>query len=663
MPLRSPSSKYLNKYSNERLARFLAARTDMDGARTCTPCRTPLPHEIPGREVRRASDPVRTLDPNFSALKRLQRFHSLNMMKSLPVPQTMKSLLNKAGSNNTFHSSRSSIATDYSLHEDQEFGSPGDVNDSLAMETDPEAALEEKMLEDNEDMIIPDDMRRFLNERYGGLLTAEAVPDMMEMLQARSMNQNYMQNSQNEGTGQINNNNNNQYANEPSLPQNMGGMQGPHDYYGNQGMMYPDNHHFNQGAQNMGQNMPNMSQNSPNMPPNAPNMSNMPPNSQNMPANMPPNAQNMPSNTQNMPPSMQHMQMWNRGQNYNNAGQCMPQASSQPLPQESNRGMNGMSPAAPVMPVAQTNQMANMAAQNNQWQAMANMQQNGAMPPPPHPPTHPQQKPMMPRPPPVPKNMRQMQPMGRPPHPPSQRKQERDSPQVQVPHISQSQIPPHAKAANRNQMLLRQQQQMMANQNMYQQGMYPPMGNMPPDYVQKMYEMQVNPMPPPTYPHPPNMNMPVLPQQQSPGQQQQHSTQNPPDPLMYNQRMNNMSGRPSCQINEQLPYSNLEMSPGCNQVTSSTDRTETTAPPIEQFMENLNSVSTENLIDNISSISSENLNANMYSPAPGSNRSISQTSSRYGAGSMVSANNMVVNDMSSVLTRLAEENKFLNMRH
>ncbi|PVD37172.1 hypothetical protein C0Q70_04167 [Pomacea canaliculata] len=157
-----------NKYSNERLARYFAARkdfTDACNARNCTPTRTPLPHEVPGREVRRASDPCRAQDPNFESLRRLQRFHSLNMVKPLPIPPSMRSLQNKASSNQTFHSSRSSIATDYSLPENcnSEHGSP---EYSFPGDLDTEAALDERMLEDNEDMIIPDDMQRFLNERY-----------------------------------------------------------------------------------------------------------------------------------------------------------------------------------------------------------------------------------------------------------------------------------------------------------------------------------------------------------------------------------------------------------------------------------------------------------------------------------------------------------------
>ena len=114
------------------------------------------------------------------------------------------------------------------------------------------------------------------------------------------------------------------------------------------------------------------------------------------------------------------------------------------------------------------------------------------------------------------------------------------------------------------------------------------------------------------------------------------------------------------QLPDTTPNSPLPPSP---QVTSSTDRKETTAPPIEEFMDNLTSISTENFIDNIHSISQEQLVCSpahlAYSPAPPL-RSVSQNSSRYNA--LINTSNMVVNDMSSVLTQLAEENKFLNMR-
>lgn len=44
-----------------------------EGWQTATPAHTPLPHEYPQYERRRASDPVRCVDPSFSELKKLQQ--------------------------------------------------------------------------------------------------------------------------------------------------------------------------------------------------------------------------------------------------------------------------------------------------------------------------------------------------------------------------------------------------------------------------------------------------------------------------------------------------------------------------------------------------------------------------------------------------------------
>ena len=69
MNLLSPSTR------RERFARggdLGYRRADRDGWRTATPAHTPLPHEYPQYERRRASDPVRCVDPNFNELKKLQ---------------------------------------------------------------------------------------------------------------------------------------------------------------------------------------------------------------------------------------------------------------------------------------------------------------------------------------------------------------------------------------------------------------------------------------------------------------------------------------------------------------------------------------------------------------------------------------------------------------
>jgi len=253
---------------------------------------------------------------------------------------------------------------------------------------------------------------------------------------------------------------------------------------------------------------------------------------------------------------------------------------------------------------------------------------------------------------------------GHMPHPPVT-KMERESPQVQVPHISQSQIPPRAKAANRNQSLQQQQQQQM-QQHPHQQPLPHPQHQMSPNMPnQNMMNMQV------TY----GMKMyggygPMTLQQHHMHQQQQQciNPQMNPMNVPYNmQGVGNLGYNPNCQQSTQeqrTPYSKLEMSPGCNQVTSSTDiverQQEPEAPPIENFMDNLNSISAENFMDNINSISQENMN-NVYSPTAMSQRSTSQAS-RY-SSALMNTSNMVVNDMSSTMMQLAEENKYFSRRH
>ncbi|KAJ8306927.1 hypothetical protein KUTeg_015011 [Tegillarca granosa] len=750
MPLRSPSSRY-----NERIARFLSARNDLDGARTSTPCRTPLPHEIPNREIRRASDPVRTLDPNFSALKRLQRFHSLNMMKPLPVPQSMKSLLNKAGSNNTFHSSRSSIATDQSFAENEEY-------ESARMEMDSEAALNEKMLEDNEDMIIPDDMRRFLTERYGNYVEGESIDG--ETFYSRM---NIMHNNMQQMTPI-------QYSNQPTPIQENQEMSSGYNANNNPSMMYSSNNQqYNQGQmynnsqqQNMAsvnpennmqqQNMQmnqmwnqGQGQNYNNMHGMQKQMSSLPQGSTNNMMQVPHPPQNPPAQSRNN--MAQGPQSQNSGQMSNQQNNMIPHPPNGPMPNQTSGPMshqqmggqmshqsggpmphppmngpmaqrpNGQMQHMPHPPSQNMNHQNNMVPQGgmtndnmNQWQ-MNNCNQGVSMP------QQQQQQPnYIPCPPPVPKihhqgNMQQMPQANMPhvmphqPHPPSGNR-ERESPQVQVPHISTTQIPPRSKlGGGGNQMMMppqqpRQQQmqhpsmmpqQMLDNSNMYNsnnQNMYSqPMqqnynqhdmynrqqGNMmpPPAAPQQMYcDQRMNLMPPP------NQQNQLSPQQQqmSPGQSQMSPGQpqmSPGQPqMMYPQNMNMQNNQnntggppqhpvgPSQQTSAQQGFPNHpEMSPGCDQVSSSTDRKEmTTAPPIEDFMENINSISSENLMDNITSIS-DNMNSNMCTPTGLNNRSVSQSSNRYNQG--IISNNMVVNDMSSVLTQLAEENKYLNMRH
>lgn len=147
--------------------------------------------------------------------------------------------------------------------------------------------------------------------------------------------------------------------------------------------------------------------------------------------------------------------------------------------------------------------------------------------------------------------------------------------------------------------------------------------------------------------------------------------------------MNQDCGMNQAGSNQQVAINNnmqgMQMSPSCNQVTSTTDAKKNKEEAEPQFNDlmasNLNSISTENLIDNLSSISMETINGgNIMSPTALMNRSASQTSSRmttpYTDGKLTShsnasyldTSNMVVNDMGSVLTQLAEENRYLGMR-
>lgn len=627
--MQSPSSKY----QQERIARFLAARQEITSARNSahsTPCRTPLPNEIPNRDARRASDPVRAMDSNFNgALKQLQRFHSLNMGKPLPVPQG-RSLRNKSGSHNTFNSSRSSIATDPE-HSNGEF-------DSQIMDTDTEAALEEKMLEDNEDMIIPDDMRRFLNERYGdGHSLYSYDPNALTESEIFYLQQGACGNSS-------------ANTNNPSV-----GNFVQHSHDGSSGNQYSANNSV-QGIQ-----MQNL-YNSNNEMPSKENVNYLNPNTDNMQMN---SSGHM---TNNMPADQLYLQ---HQLSCENTAAWVQRQNAQNLPQSS-----GMFP--PVTPNQEPNTLShrNMPPpkpkdrnMNMNWNMMntnvQNMSSNSqSMHPMMHSPIPPNVQ--APHPPLTPKsghnmnnthysvkinqmhpNQTQLMPnqilSAHVPHPPPP-KPERGSPQVQVPLISQSQIPPRAKAATRNQVVQPPEQQVgLSNQNAITN-----MQQTNTNFSPKIYSgyggpmnMQQNTQQQYLNPHFNNMNMQFGP-------------------------MNNQEFNPNCQQSTQdhrSPFSKLEMSPGCNQVTSSTDvverQQETQAPPIENFMDNLNSISAENFMDNITSISQENMNS-LYSPTALSQPSNSQAS-RYSAA-LMNTSNMVVNDMSSTMLQLAEENKFFSRR-
>ena len=139
----------------------------------------------------------------------------------------------------------------------------------------------------------------------------------------------------------------------------------------------------------------------------------------------------------------------------------------------------------------------------------------------------------------------------------------------------------------------------------------------------------------------------------------------------------NVMPRPNCQQSPNQNAANAsstQMSPSCNQVTSSTDvnhgvQTDATIGMDETFQCNLS----ENFMDNLNSISLEATHDNMLSAATGlADRSMtSQQSFAAVDGRMTSqstsvmsidTSNMVVNDMGSAMSQLVEENKYLSMR-
>jgi hypothetical protein len=133
-----------------------------------------------------------------------------------------------------------------------------------------------------------------------------------------------------------------------------------------------------------------------------------------------------------------------------------------------------------------------------------------------------------------------------------------------------------------------------------------------------------------------------------------------------------------CNVNRASKLS-VQHSPNCNQVSSTTDvkecQTDMKSDLIldELMTPALTSITADNLIDNLSSISIENFPNNLVSPssflnAQGAGQS--QQSSRLTTPCMdtkqsatfLDTSNMVVNDMNTTLSQLAEENRYFSMR-
>lgn len=115
--------------------------SNTQGRQTSMSCQTPLPHEIPNKEIRRASDPVRPLDRNFGMQQRLNRHHSYNNFnRSNALAPINKSPPAKPNSHSIRH-----------------------PNANIVLEE----LDENEPIETNQNLIIPDDMMQYLNQVAG----------------------------------------------------------------------------------------------------------------------------------------------------------------------------------------------------------------------------------------------------------------------------------------------------------------------------------------------------------------------------------------------------------------------------------------------------------------------------------------------------------------
>ena len=292
-------------------------------------------------------------------------------------------------------------------------------------------------------------------------------------------------------------------------------------------------------------------------------------------------------------------------------------------------------------------------------------------------------------------------------------KEERQSPMVQVPHISQSAVA----AGNKMSRQMHRQQQLQrhgqhtgppVHPSQQQQAMYGPRpaATMPQMQPNPQYQQQYMAGPVPHENGQP-LGMPQMPQANVPGPGYQRGNVGPqphmnmaagvnpamaaynsmPPPVAPPPNVQSPVQRPSCRHSGVVTVKTEagvghQMSPGCNQVSSTTDMKacQTEVPPQFEDITALNSVSTENLFDQLSTLSPDTLqggSGRLLSPTQlvRANATGSQSSSRletpYMEGKstshstssyLESTSNMVVNDMSSVLSHLAEENRCLGGR-
>ncbi|XP_072882994.1 zinc finger protein GLI2a isoform X2 [Hemitrygon akajei] len=115
------------------------------------------PHEVAGNSTRRASDPVRRTAVDPLALPRVQRFSSMNSMNPLPLPPAM---------DKRHFGLLISTRSDGSLHRCAYSPRPPSISENVAMET-VGADISTQAVED--DIMLPDDVVQYINSQENRL--------------------------------------------------------------------------------------------------------------------------------------------------------------------------------------------------------------------------------------------------------------------------------------------------------------------------------------------------------------------------------------------------------------------------------------------------------------------------------------------------------------
>ncbi|XP_036401764.1 zinc finger protein GLI2a [Megalops cyprinoides] len=114
-----------------------------------------MPHEVPANIPRRASDPVRRLAPELPSLPRVQRFCSMNSVNPAPPP---------AGLDRRGLAPQGYTRSDGSLHRHPFAPRPPSISENVAMET---MAGDADGQGSEEDIVLPDDVVQYIQSQNG----------------------------------------------------------------------------------------------------------------------------------------------------------------------------------------------------------------------------------------------------------------------------------------------------------------------------------------------------------------------------------------------------------------------------------------------------------------------------------------------------------------